>query len=206
METSEKGWVRIAPDSRFWIPCPAAFPEGITRESWAAEMARFWWEQSGVPHPDSAVGQLARMLSYLQENAYASIPCHQIWIYLRDLDMAPLPVYIGIWNSVGEREQRLRLLAGADDKASVRKPEVCEVETTNLGTGLRVLRYRTTRKNPLVGVLSYGFRSEEFETDVQIVTGSARPSQLTAATVLGDIDDFIRAMTVYSNTSKPRYV
>jgi hypothetical protein len=102
----------------------------------------------------------------------------------------------------GERDQRLRELTGADDRNSARKPDVSEVETSNLGTGLRVLRYRKSPKNALIGLLSYAFRSEEFEADVQIFGGSASPSQLTTAN--GDIDDFIRAVTVYSNTSKPR--
>jgi hypothetical protein len=70
-------------------------------------------------------------------------------------------------------------------------------------TGLRVLRYRTTRKDALVRVLSYAFRSEEFETDVQIFAGSASLSQLTTA--YGDIDEFVRAVSVYSNTSSPQH-
>jgi hypothetical protein len=202
MEISGKGWVRVAADASFWIPCPAAFPPGIDRESWAREGARVWWEASGLTYPDSAVDQLAQMLTFIQERAYAKVACHQIWIYLRDPAMPPLPVHIGIWKSKGERELRLRELTGADDKASLRKPDVSETETENLGRGLRVLRYRNTPKGRLMGILMYGFRSQEFETDVQIFTESGDVRQLTAAH--GDIDDFVQGVSVYSNTSRPQ--
>ena len=203
METSEKGWLRVDLESPFWIPCPVAFPDGMTREAWATEAAGAWWQQSGLTYTPTAVGQLAQMLALAQEHGYARVPCHQIWIYLRDPATPPLPVHIGIWSSEGEREQRFRLLAGADDRASVRKPEVSEVETANLGGGLRVLRYRKSRKGALVGLLAYAFRSQECETDLQILAGSNSLSELTAA--YGDIDDFVRGLIVYPNTSKPEY-
>lgn len=203
MEISEKGWARVTLDTPFWIPCPPVFPEGITRESWAAEGAGAWWEQSGLTYPDSAVAQLAEMLTFIQQRGYARVLCHQIWIYLRDPVVPPLPVHIGIWKSEGEREQRLCQLTGADDQASVRKPDVSEVETVYLGSGLRVLRYRMRHENELRVMLAYAFRSEEYETDLQIFTGAAPLNELTAA--FGDIDDFVQGVSVRANSSKPRY-
>lgn len=194
VETSERGWARVDPDARFWIPCPAAFPAGMNRESWAAEVAGDWWDRSGLRYSAPALTQLAQVFSFTQEHGYTIVPCHQIWMYLRDPTLPPLAVHIGIWKSAGERGQRLRELAGAGDHDGARRPDISDVETASLGAGLRVVRYRMSRNDDLAGVLAYGFRSAEFETDLQIFTRSASPRHLTAA--FSDIDDFVRAISV----------
>jgi hypothetical protein len=201
LENSEKGWVRVDPDPRFWIPCPAAFPAGMDRESWAAEVAAAWWEQAGLRYSGPALTQLAQVFSFTQQHGYTMVPCHQIWIYLRDPARPPLPVHIGIWKAEGERGNRLRELAGADDQAGPRSPDISDVETPGLGSGLRVVRYRMSRDEDLIGVLGYSFRSTEFDTDLQIFTRSASPRQLTSA--FSDIDDFVRGMSVCSATAGP---
>jgi hypothetical protein len=198
METSERGWARVDPDARFWIPCPAAFPPGMNRESWAAEVAGGWWERSGLRYSAPALTQLVQVFSFTQEHGYTLVPCHQIWIYLRDPTFPPLAVHIGIWKSTGERAQRLRELTGADDQGGARRPDISDVETTSLGAGLRTVRYRMSRDTDLMGVLGYGFRLAEFETDLQIFTRSASPRHLTAA--FSDIDDFVRAISVCAGT------
>ena len=96
-QLSEKGWVHAHGDRHFWIPCPAGFPAGHNRDSWAAMMAEAWWEQSGLTYPATAVAALAAMLRRIHEQLYAKVPCHQIWIYLRDPAVPPLPVTIGSW-------------------------------------------------------------------------------------------------------------
>jgi hypothetical protein len=194
---SEKGWVRATCDPRYWIPCPAGFPPGMDRDSWATAMSRGWWEQSGLAHQESSAGLLATMLRTLHERAYATVVCHQIWIYLRDPALPPLPVFLGIWKQRGDRRPRLRELAGADDKASAGKPQVTEYKTGSLGPGLRVMRHRKARKGTLA-VLSYAFRSDEFETDVQVFV-SWDPRALE--TVTGDIEQFVDGLTVYGNSS-----
>jgi hypothetical protein len=50
-------------------------------------------------------------------------------------------------------------------------------------------------------MLGFAFRFEEFQTDVQVLTGSPDLRQLQRA--IPDIEDFVRAMTVYENPVPP---
>lgn len=200
--TSELGWARADVDMRRWILCPLAFPEGYDRDSWAAAAAAAWSEQWGLSADNSEVERLAAMLRAIRERANMRVKCHQIWIYLPDRFTAPLPVFLAIWRQAGERDRRLRLLTEADDKSSARKPEVTEVTTEHLGTGLRVLRYQAQSKGKLVAFLGYAFRIEEHETDLQVFTAT---SDLRALTAVGDdIERLVQRITVYRNTDERR--
>lgn len=115
--------------------------------------------------------------------------------YLRDPAVPPLPVHIGIWKMQGERNKRLRSLSGADDTASTRPPEVTELATDDLGTGIRAMRYRM-RESGALAMVGYAFRCEGFETDVQISTATRDLRQL--GTTISDIEEFIRGVTIYT--------
>jgi hypothetical protein len=118
------------------------------------------------------------------------IPCPATLIYRRDPALPPLPMNVGVWKSAGKRAVRLRELAGGGDQAGIRRPEVSEVTTVNLGIGLRVLRYEADG-----GVLGYAFRSERFEADLQILVGCA--SMILLTTAFGEIDDFVRRLAIH---------
>jgi hypothetical protein len=199
--TSELGWIKVDSDPRLGLPCPHYFPDGDDLDSWATGMAAAWWEQSGVSYTGDMIDRLAAMLR-LVHGAYDRVRCHQIWIYLRDPAIPPHPVFIGIWKQAGDRDRRLRLLTGADDKSSVRKPQIAEVATGQLGTGLRVLRQQTRDKGRLVALLSYAFRVEEHETDLQLFTSSSDLRALTLAS--DDIERLVQGITVYRNTDERR--
>lgn len=199
--TSELGWIRVESDTRLWIPCPHIFPDGYDLDSWATTMATAWWEQSGLSFQDDMIDKLAAMLRMVH-GGYGRVRCHQIWAYLSDPAIPPQPVFIGVWKQAGDRDRRLQLLTGADDKSSARKPQIAEVTTEQLGTGLRVLRQRTRDSGRLLALLSYAFRVEEHETDLQIFTSSSNLRALTAAS--DDIERFVQGITVYRNTDERR--
>jgi hypothetical protein len=200
--TSEKGWVRTNRDFRMWIPCPPEFAEepGSDRDSWAMLMAEGWWEQSGLKYGPDAVGKLAFMLKTIQEHAYERIPCHQVWIYYRDMTEVPLPLHIGIWKMTGDRSAQLRALSGADDRDIVRPSSTTEFTTDLLGTGYRTIRHKADEAGRIIGFLGFAFRSEEFETDVQALVGTPDLRQLQKASA--DIGDFVRGLRVYYNPAK----
>jgi len=200
--TSELGWVRVDVDVRRWIPCPVVFPDGYDRDSWAKTAAAAWSEQWGLPAESDEVERLTTMLRAIHERATMRVKCHQIWVYLPDRFTAPLPVFIAIWRQSGERDRRLRLLTGADDKSSARKPQVAEIATERLGTGLRVLRQQVRDKGQLRALLGYAFRVEEHETDLQVFTATSDLRGLTAAG--DDIERLVRGITVYRNTDERR--
>jgi hypothetical protein len=192
--TSEQGWIKVDADPRLWMPCPHVFPDGYDLDSWATGMAAAWWEQSGLSYTSDMTERLAAMLRMVH-GAYERVRCHQIWIYLRDPAIPPHPVFIGIWKQAGDRDRRLRLLTGADDKSSARKPQIAEFAAGHLGTGLRVLRQQTRDKGRLVALLSYAFRVEEHETDLQLFTSSSDLRALTLAS--DDIERLVQGINVY---------
>lgn len=196
---SEKGWVRAPMDNRFFIPCPETFPEEHDLATWCRILAEGWLERSGLPRLTPAVEVLAGAIQRCHDG-YARVPCHQMWIYMRNPVVPPLPVLICNWKMQGERATRLRHLSGADDAASTRPPDVTEFVTDHLGAGIRALHYRE-REGGIVALVGYAFRSEEFETDVQISAATSGLEQLENA--LGDIEEFIRDITVYAPGAGP---
>lgn len=200
--TSELGWVKADVDASRWIPLPLAFPDGYDRDSWATTAAAAWSQQWGLAAESPEVERLAAMIRATHERASTLVKCHQIWIYLPDRFTAPLPVFIAIWRQSGERNRRLRLLTGADDKSGARRPQVAEVATEHLGTGLRVLRQQAGDKGQLRALLGYAFRVEEHETDLQVFTATSDLRALTAAS--DDIERLVQGLTVYRNTDERR--
>jgi hypothetical protein len=194
--TSKKGWVSIDYDERTWIPCPPVFRPGVDRESYAAGVARLWWEESGITHKPADVARLAAMLSGIHEGIWGKIPCHYAFIHLPDPRLMPLVVYVGIWEAVGDKNEQLRMLCHADDPEAVERPVAEEFATDRLGTGLRVIRYRHLPDGALYAGLAYAWRSEEYETDLLLNTSSEDLARLQQA--IPDIEDLARAASVIS--------
>jgi hypothetical protein len=200
--TSELGWVRTHADPRLWIPCPGAFPADVDCDYWATGMAEAWLERSGSEHKAARRPQLAAMLKLIHERGYARVPCHQIWVYLRDEATAPLPVHVGIWKMTGRPEDRLPLLAGAHDDNVIRPSAVAEIMTENLGAGIRVLRHKRLPDDTVAGLLGFAFRSTDLETDVQVFMSTPDLRQLHRA--MADIENFVHNMAVYPNPAEVR--
>lgn len=192
--TSKKGWVKLGYDRRVWIPCPPVFPEGIDRDSWAAGFAREWWDGCGLKHSANDVALLSRLLSEIHKSTFGTIPCHLAFVHLPDPRLLPLPIFLGIFESGGEREERLRLLTHADDPAAVEPPIVDEFRTDMLGSGLRVLRYLHLDDGALFAAMNYAWRSQEYETDLRLWVSTEDLGRLERATC--DIDEFARTIRV----------
>jgi hypothetical protein len=197
--TSVNGWVRARPDFRIWIPCPAKFPEDLDlgRDLWAETMALAWWQQSGQRYGRDKIIKLARMLRVIHEQGYEDVPCHQIWACYLDTRVPPLPLYLGIWATRGDRERQLRALSGAADPDVLRPPVITEFTTRALGTGIETVRHKDAGHGMVVEMLGFAFRSEEFETDIQVTVSTPDLRQLQRATPV--IEDFIRGISVYYN-------
>jgi hypothetical protein len=156
-----------------------------------------------LPHADNGVDVLAAVFRGMRETGYKYIRSSQFWLYLRDPATQPLSVYICAFRQQGDLDQRLRVLTGADDAESVRKPKVAKVSTNNLGTGLRAARYHAQDdKGTLLCILSYAFRVEEYETDLQVFTSSTDLRALKAAG--DDIERFVQSITVQAKTGAGR--
>jgi hypothetical protein len=194
--TSKKGWVRIGYQKALWIPCLPAFPEGYDRDRWASEFAQGWWDNSGLQYGPQDAERLTSLLCEIHKGTYGHIPCHLAFIHLPDPRLMPLPIFLAIWESRGERNAQLRMLANTDDPGAVERPIVEEFATDELGAGLRSMRYLQMEEGELYGSLSYAFRVERHETDLRLWTSTEDLGRLHRA--IPDIDDFARAITVVS--------
>jgi hypothetical protein len=192
---SRKGWVEIGYDKTIWIPCPPGFEEPVSRDEWADGFANTWWDASGRKHGKRVITAFARMLIDTQALVYAEQPCHLALLHIPDVQYPPLPVYIGIWQAVGDRDSQLRELVHFYEPAAVERPVVEEAWTGSLGTGLRSLYYqRLERRRELLGVLNYAWRSEEYETALHICTRYSDLRRLQRS--MPDIDAMTRTITL----------
>jgi hypothetical protein len=193
--TSKKGWPKVDYDKTIWIPCPPAFGPGMTREDWAHGFASLWWEASGVKYGKRQVKAMEQGLIEVQQSIYRLMPCHLALLHMPDVRLASLPVCLAVWEAVGDRDSQLRELVHADEPAAVEPPLVEEVTTEKLGTGLKCLYYQRDREGPgLTAVLNYAWRSEEYETDLRVFTGTPDLGRLERAKP--DIDELVCGITI----------
>jgi hypothetical protein len=193
--TSKKGWPKIAYDKTIWIPCPETFNGPMTREEWAQGFASLWWEASGFKHGKRQVAGLEKALFELQQSIYATQPCHSAVIHLPNVDVAPLPVCVAVWQAVNDRETQLRTLVHAEEPEAVETPLVEPVTTEQLGTGLKSqYLQRFQRGTELTGVVNYAWRVEELETDLRVFTACGDLGRLQAA--MPDLDELVRNISV----------
>lgn len=191
---SQYGWIEVHNNRAIWVPCPPIFPEGMTKETWAATCAEAWWENAAEPGRPKDVITLDYTLSAVYDTLYEDLACHLAWLHLPDPRLMPLPLRAGIWAARGDLEQRLRLLTNADDPAAIDPPVVTEFYTEDLGTGMKTMRYLRIGDEGICGAVNYAWRSEALETDVRLFASSDDLGRLQRA--IGDIEDFARAMRV----------
>ena len=193
---SKTSWPSFGTERPVWIPCPAGFPAGDDQDSWARKYAAQWWAKSGADYGDIQVEGLAKILAEVRELAYRPGKCQLAVIHLPPAQLEPrrvlqpLPVDMGVWQSHGERDARLRVLTNADDPGAVEKPIVEEFGSEGLGTGLKTLRYSRLADGSLFAAVNYAFRSEDYETDVRFSSSCPDLSRLQEA--LPDIDELVR--------------
>lgn len=189
---SQRGWIDVRANRKIWIPCPAAFPKGMSKESWARICARVWWERRDPRPEDLLVSEQTFLAIY--GTLYTDLSCQLAWLHLPDPRMMPLPLRAGIWESRGYAEDQLRLLTNADDHTAIDPPKVSEFYTEDLGTGIKTMRYLRLDDSAIMGAVNYAWRSERFNTDVRLFAASDDLGRLEEA--IGDIEDFARSMQI----------
>ena len=189
---SRKGWFRADYDRNLWIPCPRDFPAGMDTASWADKCARVWWDAEGPGDHEAQIAALARQLSDVHQTAYGPgmLPTHLGFIHLPRAEMIPLLVSFTVWEALGDRDQQLRLMTHA--ASGIEPPVFTPFRTDQLGEGIKVLYYqRTPERSTVIGCLAYAWRSEQYDTDLRILTICPNLGRLEAA--LPDLDDLARA-------------
>jgi hypothetical protein len=158
-------------------------------ENWAHQYAEGIWKAD----PEKCA--LAEMeFRYLYRSIYSPAICHDAFLHARGPEFRPLPVFISSWAMQGRRDQQLRGLAAPQDKNLMESPIAEEFWTEGLGNGLKSLCYESDPKGSgdIFAWLGYAWRSEEYETDLQLLTGCDDLRRLHRT--LPDIDDLARAL------------
>jgi hypothetical protein len=191
---SQRGWIEVNINRAVWVPCPPVFPEGMTKETWAAMCAEAWWENAPEsPRPEDVIS-LDYTLSTVYDTLYEDFTCQLAWLHLPDPRIMPLPLRVGIWAARGPRQAAFRVLTNADDPRAMKQPVVTEFDTEDLGTGMKTMRYVRLGDGGICGAVNYAWRSDRYETDVRLFAASDDLGRLERA--IPDIENFARGMRI----------
>lgn len=179
------------------LPAPATRPEAEEKVlTMAHQFAKMAEALGGAPE-DEAV----RAMLGIREDLYMNWPGQYIYFYIGPPRRRPLPVMLGVWNMTGERDQQLRALAGAETVDLIEPPVIEEFPTERLGAGVKVwcVQKAPHRRNAVVGLLGYAWRSEYLETDLHMRAMCPDLGWLQGA--MPGIDEFARALRIVPKKS-----
>jgi hypothetical protein len=170
------------------LPPPADTETAAKAVQFAHKFAYIAQRLGGAPEAEAAKAMLE-----IREDLFMHWPGHYLYFYMGPPRRRPLPVMVGVWQMTGERDEQLRMLAGYDTEDLVEPPAVEGFSSEYLGFGVKVrcVQKGPKRRNTVVGLLGYAWRSEELETDLHMRALCPDLGWLEGATPA--IDRFARA-------------
>lgn len=146
-------------------------------------------KRGGIPVDAAVKGMLE-----IREDLYMNWVGQFMYFYLGPPRYRPLPVMMGVWQTMDDRDEQLRTLAGYNTVDLVEPPILEDFHTEHLGTGVKVwcVQKGEKRRNPVVGLLGYAWRCEELETDLHLKTMCTDLGWLQGA--MPGIEEFARAI------------
>jgi hypothetical protein len=147
------------------LPPPADAETATTAVQFAHKFAYMAQRLGGAPEAEAAKAMLE-----IREDLFMNWPGHYLYFYMGPPWRRPLPVMVGVWQMTGERDEQLRMLAGYDTEDLVEPPAAEAFSSEHLGFGVKVrcVQKGPKRRNAVVGLLGYAWRSEELETDLHM--------------------------------------
>jgi hypothetical protein len=184
--------VDIELDTDVWIGVPGEWTDETFSDhrDWAREVAEIVW--NGVPPRPGEEGpdHLALTLAMVAESPLMEDPARRAFLWLPGPSSEVLPVYLEAFAAEGDRDDALRELTLADAPGAV-EPPIVEPFVTDLGEGLRVLRYASDPEDgAVVLTLSFAWRAEDL--DVRLWLSSFDTG--LALRAMDDVDDLARAV------------
>ena len=206
-ERASENWAAVVDASPQWVPLVADFTGSRwrDREHYAAQVAETQFALAtdrGVVPKRADIDRL-RDVIVTAFDTLESDRAHQNFLYVpADPRLLPLPVFLAVWEVSGDREAALGHYSGADVPGAVEPPIVEEFSTGPLGGGRRVLRYDLAPdgSQALSATLTYAWRSEDYPSDIQLITSTPHLGQLFSA--LEDIDAFARCIVPTPDPSR----
>lgn len=148
------------------------------------------------------VDQAVEAMLQIREDLYKSWLGQYLYFYMGPPRFRPLPVMLGVWQMVQERDEQLRLLAGYNTVDLVEPPILEDFSTEHLGTGIKVwcVQRQEKHRRRVVALLGYAFRNEELETDLHLKAMCPDLGWLQGA--MPHIDEFVRAISIVPKQQK----
>ena len=148
------------------------------------------------------VDQAVKAMLEMREDLYKSWLGQYLYFYMGPPRFRPLPVMLGVWQMMDERDEQLKLLAGYNTTDLVEPPILEDFPTEHLGTGSRSGACRRHEKRQEGGcrLLGYAFRNEELETDLHLKAMCPDLGWLQGA--MPHIDEFVRAISIVPKQQK----
>ena len=150
------------------------------------------------------VDQAVEAMLQIREDLYKSWLGQYLYFYMGPPRFRPLPVMLGVWQMVQERDEQLKLLAGYNTVDLVEPPILEDFYTEHLGTGIKVwcVQRQEKHRRRVVALLGYAFRNEVLETDLHLKTMCTDLGWLQAA--MPHIDEFVRAISIVPRETTDR--
>lgn len=183
--------ILIGHDPERWTPLPTIWPHDGHRapRSWIKETVRRVADRSGGSTRASR-SWLTEVLSAL---ARWSPDDERRYLFLPDIATPPCLLRVQYGFAEGDRDTALREMVFTTDLPSVEPPTVDEIETVELGRGLRAVRYSTLDGNEaLHATLVYAFRAEPFDLRVTCQVGGPE----AVRDMLDEVDGFVDGISV----------
>jgi hypothetical protein len=148
------------------------------------------------------VDQAVEAMLQIREDLYKSWLGQYLYFYMGPPRFRPLPVMLGVWQMVQERDEQLKLLAGYNTVDLVEPPILEDFYTEHLGTGIKVwcVQRQEKHRRRVVALLGYAFRNEVLETDLHLKTMCTDLGWLQGA--MPHIDEFVRAISIVPKQQK----
>jgi len=148
------------------------------------------------------VDQAVEAMLQIREDLYKSWLGQYLYFYMGPPRFRPLPVMLGVWQMVQERDEQLKLLAGYNTVDLVEPPILEDFYTKHLGTGIKVwcVQRQEKHRKRVVALLGYAFRNEVLETDLHLKTMCTDLGWLQGA--MPHIDEFVRAISIVPKQQK----
>lgn len=181
----------IGHDPDVWVPLPATWPHDGHRapRSWIKATVRAVAERSeGATRASRS--WLTEVLSALARWSPAD---ERRYLYLPDIATPPSLLRVQYGFAQGDRDTALRAMVLESDLAPIEPPVVEEIETTDLGRGLRGVRYSAVEGDDgLLATLVYAFRAEPYDVRISCQVGG--PEGVPA--MLAEVDHFVDGISV----------
>ncbi|MFI7018278.1 hypothetical protein [Streptomyces sp. NPDC050164] len=149
-----------------WFPTHMHWNSEDEREEWA-ELCSLALLHAHEENPKRRrVKALRKQLAAYVANFSKLTPADQAFLFIPDPDQMPVPAFVLMAESAGDRDATLRQIVQADAESLVRPVEVDAFTTERLGEGLRSTRYWATADDQLMVTVRYGWRVEKEGLDL----------------------------------------